>query len=151
TNASANALLQQAADFCGPICQKNKNRISVSRDTEDVFLCVNPDSIFQVFVNLIINANRHTTRGSIRLSMQAEPENGFATASVCDDGEGIEQARLHSLFERGVSDDGSSGLGLAICKEIVEEHGGRIWTESEKGEGTAVRFTLPLSKGEEDE
>lgn len=148
-DTAAISLLRQAANFCGPICQKNKNRLSIPQDTVDVFLCVNPDSIFQALINLIINANRHTEEGSIWLAIQTEPENGFAMLSVSDDGDGIEQERLSRLFQRGISGDGSSGLGLPICKEIVEEHGGRIWIESEKGKGTAVRFTLPLSKGEE--
>ena len=147
-DTAAVSLLQRAADFCGPICQKNKNYLFITQDTGDVFLRVNPDSIFQALINLIINANRHTKEGSIRLDIQAGPENGFMTVSVSDDGEGIEQERLLGLFQRGVSGDGSSGLGLPICKEIVEEHGGRIWIESEKGKGTAVHFTLPLSKGE---
>ncbi len=142
------SLLNQAADFCGPICLKNKNCLSVCKDSEEISFCVNPDSIFQTLINLITNANRHTKEGSIRLAVEAESGTDFAMVSVSDDGEGIDPELLSGLFERGVSGVGSSGLGLPICKEIVEEHGGRIWIESGKEKGTIVRFTLPRSKGE---
>ena len=75
-------------------------------------------------IHLIINANRHTEEGNIHLTVQTGAENGFATVSVSDGGEGIDPERLPDLFKRGISGDGSSGLGLPICKEIVEEHGG---------------------------
>lgn len=143
------SLLNRAADFCGPICQKKKNRLIVNSDAGGITLRVNSESIFQTLINLIINANRHTKEGNIYLAVRTGAENGFATVSVSDGGEGIDPERLPDLFRRGISGDGSSGLGLPICKEIVEEHGGKIWIESEKGKGTAVRFTLPLRKGEE--
>jgi signal transduction histidine kinase len=146
---SAVTLLSRAADFCGPICQKNRNKLIVNADFGEISLRVSPESIFQTLINLIINANRHTKEGIIRLAVQPGMESGFATFSVSDGGEGIDPERLPALFQRGVSGDGSSGLGLPICKEIVEEHGGRIWIESEKGKGTFVHFTLPLSKEEE--
>ncbi len=142
------SLLNRAADFCGPICRKNRNMLVVNKDTGRIALRVNSESIFQVLINLIINANRHTNEGTILLAIKTGQENGKATVSVSDDGEGIDPERLPGLFQRGVSGDGSSGLGLHICKEIIEEHGGRIWIESEKEKGTAVRFTLPLSGGE---
>jgi hypothetical protein len=63
---------------------------------------------------------------------------------------GIDQQALPHLFERGFSGDGSSGLGLPICKEIIEEHGGSIRIESVPEKGTGVYFTLPCAKGETD-
>ncbi|MEA4921408.1 MAG: sensor histidine kinase [Clostridiaceae bacterium] len=148
-DTEALSLLSRAADFCGPICQKNKNKLIVNADSGGIILRVNSESIFQVLINLIINANRHTREGIIRLAIQADPENGFAIVSIIDEGEGIDPKRLPDLFKRGVSGDGSSGLGLPISREIVEEHGGRIWIVSDKKNGTVVRFTIPLSKGEE--
>ncbi|MEA4890109.1 MAG: ATP-binding protein [Clostridiaceae bacterium] len=147
-DANAVSLLRQAADFCIPICLKNKNRISVAADKE-FSLRVNPNSVFQALINLIINANRHTKEGTIRLAIHTGPEDSFATVSVSDDGEGINSERLPDLFQRGTSGDDSSGLGLPICKEIIEEHGGRIWITSKKGKGTVVCFTLPMSEGGE--
>jgi signal transduction histidine kinase len=143
------SLLRRAVDFCSPICQKNKNCLLVTLDTEDVSLRVNPDSIFQALINLIINANRHTKEGNIQLTVQTGPENDSVTVSVSDNGDGVDAERLPGLFQRGTSGDGSSGLGLPICKEIVEEHGGKIWITSKKEKGTVVCFTLPISKGEQ--
>lgn len=143
------SLLQRAADFCDPICQKNKNKIKVSQKVMKFYLLVNEESIFQVLVNLIINANRHTKRGVIQLKAE---QNGIdlteneTKLTVSDNGDGIALELQSHLFERGVSGDGSSGLGLAICKEIVEEHGGTIWIESKLGGGTTICFTLPCGK-----
>ncbi|NLI93678.1 MAG: hypothetical protein GX434_16245 [Peptococcaceae bacterium] len=148
----AGSLLRQAAKFCEPICLKNKNRLDVSLDSgENPLLFVNAESIFQTLVNLIINANRHTKEGVIRLNVLEEnpgspSSSGFVTIAVADDGDGIEPALKPHIFERGFSGDGSSGLGLAICKEIIEEHGGEIRLESEHGKGTIIYFTLPRRK-----
>ncbi len=149
-DVSAMSLLQQVVDFCKPICRKNKNVLSFQNDNEDTYLRVNPNKIFQTLINLIINANRHTKEGSIGLCIESnysEENSDFVTIKVFDNGEGIDQKLLPELFKRGVSGVGSSGLGLSICKEIIDEHGGKIWIESEKGKGTIIRLTLPRKKG----
>lgn len=146
------SLLRKVVDFCQPICDKNKNKLTVRNYSGEVMVRVNPDSIFQTLLNLVINANRHTKEGSIVLSIQENhPHAGsdFVNITVEDNGTGIDPALIPKLFKRGVSEDSSSGLGLPICKEIIEEHGGRIWIESKKGEGTVVLFTLPKSKESE--
>ncbi len=152
THIEAGELLKQAADFCEYICKKNQNRITVSPGTEKIFLHVNTESIFQTLINLIINANRHTRAGTIRLKAEGCNEDsraGFAKLTVSDDGDGIDPKLQPNIFNRGVSGDKSSGLGLAISKEFILEHGGEIWIESEKGKGTAICFTLPCSKGDD--
>jgi signal transduction histidine kinase len=149
-DVEAGFLLKQAVDFCKPICLKNKNQLSVASDTDEGILHVNAESIFQTLVNLIINANRHTEEGVIQLKVRREPDethHDFMMIMVSDDGEGITPELMPHLFQRGVSGDGSSGLGLAICKEIIEENGGEIWVESNKEKWTTVCFTLPCPKG----
>ncbi len=143
SDTDARTLLHEAADFCEPICRKNRNRIIVR--TEPIALRVNTGSIFQTLINLIVNANRHTKNGTISLS--AEYADGVATVTVHDDGEGIPSDMLAHLFERGISADDGTGLGLPICKEIIVSHGGKISVESELGTGTSVQFTLPVSGG----
>lgn len=77
----------------------------------------------------------------------------FVTVSVADDGEGMEEAECRRIFEkyaRARQPDGEGrakgfGLGLYICRNIVEQHGGRIWATSQKGKGTEVAFTLPVA------
>ena len=106
--------------------------------------------ITQVLFNLIQNAHKHTVNGliSIKLSL-AE---GFVKTEVSDTGVGIPPDLLSKVFERGVSGNNANdkdgkpgtGLGLALCKEIIESHGGVIEIESKLGKGTRVWFTLPI-------
>jgi signal transduction histidine kinase len=78
---------------------------------------------------------------------------GAVRVSVRDHGEGIAAQNLPKLFQKFSQIDststrraGGAGLGLVICKGIVEQHGGRIWVESAPGEGSTFHFTLPLEE-----
>ena len=111
--------------------------------------------IVQVLGNLLSNAARYSHEGSpIRVS--GALEDGYVALSVFDEGRGVAPERLAQLFRkfsRTDGDDGEreikgAGLGLAICKGIVETHGGRIWAESDGvGLGTRFTFTLPVVEG----
>jgi two-component system sensor histidine kinase KdpD len=104
--------------------------------------------IAQVLVNLIENAVKYTPEGTpIAVAARQVPE--AIEVSVHDDGLGIppeHQLRLFDTFYRANAATAvpGSGIGLAISKGLVEAHGGRIWVESEPGNGTTFRFTLPL-------
>jgi signal transduction histidine kinase len=111
---------------------------------------VDPERMTQVLGNLVSNALRHTqTNGSIVLA--AERLNGEMIISVQDTGSGIPAEDLPHIFERFFRGDrvrqrtGSSGLGLAIARSIVDAHGGRITAESEEGQGTTFQIILPIS------
>ena len=100
-----------------------------------------------VFQNLISNALRHTPEhGIVRVS--AVPETGDIRFEISDTGEGIPKEYHTAIFERFFripgSTTGTAGLGLSLCKEIVEAHGGRIGVESEPGHGSTFWFTLPI-------
>ena len=109
----------------------------------------------QVLGNLIANALRYTPRGGCievkcRKSVDAGKE--CLLTSVSDNGEGIPPDDLPYIFDRFYRADrsrsrrrGGRGLGLAIVKQIVELHGGRVWVESQPGEGSAFYYSLPLS------
>jgi signal transduction histidine kinase/CheY-like chemotaxis protein len=109
------------------------------------------DRLIQVVINLISNAVKFTDAGSITCS--ARREGTELLVSVKDSGIGIAPEDQPKVFEKfkQVGDTltdkpKGTGLGLPICKEIVEYHGGRIWVESEPGYGSTFSFTLPIIK-----
>ncbi len=109
-----------------------------------------PDRLKQLLLNLIDNARRHTEPGgSVTLDLRRQGE--FAVLEVRDTGSGIAAAHLPHIFERFYRADssrsragGGAGLGLAICREIVEAHGGTIEVQSRVGAGSTFTVTLPL-------
>ena len=106
--------------------------------------------IVQVLANLLSNAARHSPRGA-PIRVAAAREGARVALSVADAGEGVAPERLPHLFRRhvGVPEGGGSGLGLVICKGLVEAHGGRIRAESAGvGRGLRVTFTLPAAEEE---
>ncbi|OGW72803.1 MAG: hypothetical protein A2Y02_02735 [Omnitrophica bacterium GWA2_52_12] len=111
---------------------------------------INPDKINQLLNNLVNNAVKFTSRGSITISSCLRKGDGVMEIAVTDTGSGIAPEDIPRLFQRfqqlGHLKDrvGGTGLGLAICKEIVSQHWGRIWVESEAGKGSAFRFALPV-------
>jgi len=104
-----------------------------------------PEELTQVVFNLLQNAKNHSEAGG-SIVVTLESMEGELRIAVADTGAGIEPELLPRVFERGVhGGSGGAGIGLALCKEIVEAHGGRIWIESELGKGTTVTFALPTS------
>ncbi len=114
----------------------------------------------QVLINLLGNAFKFTEDGG-SIALRARPDDGFGDSgglhvSVEDSGIGIKAADLERLFEPFEQLEPSltkkyegTGLGLALSKNIIEQHGGRIWAESVLGEGSAFHFVIPLRGGEE--
>ena len=108
---------------------------------------VDRERVSHIFDNLIGNAVAHTDRGGkIRVEAKAEP--GLVRFTIQDDGEGIAAEYLPQLFGRFFRVPGSrarrgAGLGLAITKEIVESHGGKLEVQSQSGEGSTFTFSLP--------
>ena len=121
---------------------------------------VNADSgkIITVLNNLIGNAIKFTEPGgTIRISAERDGEDGdYVQIAVSDTGKGIgpdDQERIFEKFTRLDKPMGGHpkgvGLGLAICRDIVEKHGGQIWVESESGQGSTFYLTLPVIEGDE--
>lgn len=148
TDTHAGALLSRAAAFCEPICRGHQNKITVECRPAHIPLRVNTDAIFQVLLNLLTNANRQAHHQVIAVLARLDEENHTVVFAVTDSGKGIPPDLLPHVFARGVSGNGSTGLGLAICREIVQEHGGSMTIHSDGG-GTTVRFTLPAGKENE--
>lgn len=106
-----------------------------------------PDRLMEVFENLLRNALCHRGPVPPLIQITAERRAEEWLFAVRDNGPGVEPAHLESVFEPFVRLHGTHragpGLGLAICRVIVERHGGRIWAESPAGAGAAFLFTLP--------
>ncbi|WP_415931952.1 ATP-binding protein [Zhenpiania hominis] len=127
----------------------------VSSEVEDPLLMAEVDVtlIVQVLVNLINNAVEYTPKGS-KIQIRAFSENGQAVVQVADDGNGVpdsEKEAVFQMFYTGGSREKSDsrrgmGLGLALCKSIVEAHGGRICIKDNVPRGAIFEFTLPLAE-----
>ncbi len=112
--------------------------------------------ITQVFQNLIGNAIKFQSDKKPHVEVQAKLEGDEWLFTVQDNGIGFESEhvdRIFIIFQRlhGREDYKGTGIGLALCKKIIERHGGRIWAESEQGKGSKFSFTLPNKGGEPSE
>jgi PAS domain S-box-containing protein len=113
---------------------------------------VDPLRIERILYNLLENAAKYSPPGSqIKVSVRVEPER--LVIGVSDQGRGLspsEQARIFSAFQRLENSRPDqvkgAGLGLLVCKRLVEAHGGEIWVKSKKGKGSTFFFTLPYGK-----
>jgi signal transduction histidine kinase len=134
-----------------PIAEKTDVRIVFSWEA-DCVLHVDRRRIFQVMTNLTANAIRFSPKGGC-VAIGMAPEADGVIVSVRDEGPGIPAAYQKAVFQKyfrapAVNADsprhpGSSGIGLAVCKGLVEAHGGRIWVDSTPGEGSTFLFFLP--------
>ncbi|QAA30965.1 hypothetical protein C1I91_04420 [Clostridium manihotivorum] len=114
---------------------------------------IDKNKILQVIINLLSNAIKFTEQGKIvcRASLYNENE---VLVSVEDTGKGIEEQYYEKIFRRfeqipsGSEKPQGSGLGLVICKAIVEKHGGKIWVDSKISRGSTFYFTIPIKKFE---
>ena len=109
-----------------------------------------PAQMLILFQNLVGNSIDYRSSKAPRIRIGAEPENGMWRFSVQDNGIGIapeNSERVFNIFEQlhAPDDHPGKGMGLAICRKIVQRHGGRIWVESQPGEGATFLFTLPAA------
>jgi signal transduction histidine kinase len=118
--------------------------------TEDVTVSGDRNKVMEILDNLLYNALKFTPSGAdIRISGKREGEH--VTICVRDSGMGIPKEKLSNIFNQAeivatVDANARIGLGLTICKRLVEAQNGKIWIESAVGKGTRVSFTLPVSK-----
>ena len=143
--AEVAALVSRARSAFASAGGRNSLAIDVTPDLPLVL--ADQRRIVQVLVNLLTNAARHSSESS-GIRVTAAREGVHVAVSVADEGRGIPVESLPRLFRKFSSvqleeQGGDTGLGLAICKGIVESHGGRIWAESE-GPGLGARFTFTL-------
>lgn len=131
----------------------DKKGLTLTADVPDDLPAVYCDRVRvrQVLINLLSNAARFTVEGGAHV--EARQSGGDVLLSTRDTGPGMDAESLRRIFEPFQQGDdsirrryGGTGLGLTISKRLVEMHGGKIWIESQEGEGTTVFFTLPIHR-----
>jgi signal transduction histidine kinase len=127
-----------------------KNITVKSSNIDNISVFADIDMLKTVLRNLVSNAIKFTNKGGT-IIINAEENSENVTISVSDNGIGIFPDRLNKLFDisnrhsaRGTEEETGTGLGLVLCKEFVEKHGGKIWVESEQNKGSVFKFTLPV-------
>jgi len=120
---------------------------------QDLLVYADRNALHDIFINLLSNAFKFTPDGG-QVSILAGQKNQSILLEIKDTGMGIPQDKLQMIFDEFYQVEGGkhggTGLGLAIAKRLVEEHGGKIWVESQLGKGSTFYFTLPLSAEAED-
>ena len=147
-------LLNEATQNLKTAIEKSKAQITIKTDVD----CIEGDRVqlVQLIQNLLSNALKFTNTEKPQIKIEGFRENGHVKFAVSDNGIGIAQNDLNKVFEifrrlNTKKEYPGTGIGLAICKKIVDRHGGRIWPESKPGEGTTFYFTLNEEKEREPE
>ncbi|PVV82631.1 PAS domain S-box protein [Dehalogenimonas alkenigignens] len=142
-------LLKELVSFISPSAVKKGLAIRLELPPSLPPIEGDRDYLYRVILNLLDNALKFTSSGG-QVTIKAFVSGDAIEVWVSDTGIGIpkeKQERLFVPYSRVASDDtefAGLGLGLSLCKNIIELHGGRIWIESQKDKGTTVRFTLPV-------
>jgi signal transduction histidine kinase len=144
-------LLRRAADAVRPRAEDKHVTVEVAVGGPLPPVAVEPERMELALGNLLNNAVTYTPAGGA-VTLSAAAADGRVVLTVADTGVGIPAEHLPHVFDRffripGQSDETGTGLGLAIVKEVVTAHGGEITCQSERGQGTTFRITLP-ARGE---
>jgi PAS domain S-box-containing protein len=146
---ASSGLLKEVMELHGALAQEKHLQLEASVPRAAPCILADRERILQVFANLVGNAIKFTPQGG-RILLAVEREENDARFSVSDTGPGIsleQQAHLfESFWQTPPSKGGGAGLGLSICKAIVEAHGGSIWLDRREGQGATVFFTIPLDR-----
>jgi signal transduction histidine kinase/CheY-like chemotaxis protein len=141
--------IEEAVSEIYPLLEKKKLELVLEMSDALPRVYCDRARIRQVVLNLMGNAARYTQHGSIRVSISADERQMLF--EIADTGQGIPPADLDRIFEpfargqnRPAGDTGGSGLGLSICRQFVDLHGGQIWVNSQPGNGSVFAFKIPI-------
>ena len=142
-------ILTDVVELSAPMAKGNDAEVRLEVFAQEVFAFVDPEGIHRTILNLVnnaIDAIREKSYGLIIVGLKQSAEAGFVEIVVSDNGEGIAEADLKTIFAPFQSSKGNSGtgLGLAVARKTVEEHKGVIWVESNPNEGASFFVKIPL-------
>jgi signal transduction histidine kinase/CheY-like chemotaxis protein len=150
----AGHLVEDALAGMAALADERGVELVADRATELAMITADRDRLIQVLTNLLMNALKYTPQGG-RVTLRARTEARGVHFEVADTGPGIPASEIGKVFDRfhqvRRTDDQEqgrkgTGLGLCICREIVDHYGGRIWVESDVGRGSVFHVTLPADK-----
>ena len=143
-------LLQHVGSEMSVVASSNGQILKVELPDSLPLPWADEDRLRQITQNLLVNATKFTPEGGT-ITLRAKEQNGSLLIEVQDTGYGIpeeEQRRLFRPYHRQIGDRehlSGLGLGLALCKNLVQLHGGRIWVKSEEGKGATFSFSIPIN------
>ena len=142
-------LVAATVEFLRPLALQRSLGVVFVDPGASVLVNADPHRLQQVFFNLAINSFRAMSAGgllTVRINLERHDPNPAVTIDFEDQGVGIAPANLGRIFEAGFTTNrGSPGLGLAVCKKVVDEHGGTLQVRSELGKGTTFTLALPVA------
>lgn len=146
--------LRSSFDHCKTLLQSRIEESGAEISCADLPVVLGDSSqLIQLWLNLLDNAIKYRSTEHLHIHVSARPTDEGWELSVRDNGIGIEPRhaeRIFEMFERlhRPGDYPGTGVGLAICRRVVQRHGGRIWVESTPGQGSTFHFTLPRCRGQ---
>jgi signal transduction histidine kinase len=148
-NLELSAIIQESINLLEATA--HQKGINIQKDfPNDIFCPIDENMMKTIIRNLVSNAIKFTPQNG-KITINIEKIEKLVVVTVSDTGVGISSENQEKLFSinsnistKGTSNESGTGLGLILCKEFVETHGGKIWIESEEGKGSAFRFTIPL-------
>jgi len=149
-SVDASRLLIAIADEMRPMLTGNRQKLVVSVPSDLPPVQADEERLRQIVLNIMINASKFTPEGGT-ITLRAAAQENSLVVEVQDTGTGISEEDQKELFQpyrtRSADPDNLSGLGigLALCKYLVELHGGKIWVKSQLGKGSTFSFSIPLT------
>jgi len=146
------SVTQESIDILAPVA--DEKNIRIVNDVKDETAYADPNMVDTVLRNLITNAIKFSHAGS-EIKISAGKNAGMTQVTVSDEGVGIAKDRIDRIFDierlsstSGTKGEEGTGLGLSLCKEMVELNGGKFWFDTEEGKGSQFHFTLPATRGD---
>jgi signal transduction histidine kinase len=146
-----NEVIAEAGEATSQLFSEGQVALTIHRASPPPVVLADRDRLIQVLINLLSNAVKFCPAGDGRVEVQPVAASGQVRVDVRDNGPGIAQADLETIFEKFrqggdtlTAKPRGTGLGLPISRRIVEHFGGRLWVESQPGQGATFSFVLPL-------